>query len=174
MPRPTRGGASSEPHGVAVLTQGPSSNISQMGALLAGVGAQAFHDMEQKVLVQVLRSAASPHGSGLSPVQQQGILSKVRADARGSPAWLSACGLGLREWAVALGQRSGPWFVRRSGRRWTAPSPDARLPSFLERDPWGHAVFSPRPQSCPRPVKSEQLFLNYVSWDNNSLKVFRI
>lgn len=103
MPRPTRGGASSELHGVAVLTQGPSSNISQMGALLAGVGAQAFHDMEQKVLVQVLRSAASPHGSGLSPVQQQGILSKVRADARGSPAWLSACGLGLREWAVALG-----------------------------------------------------------------------
>lgn len=160
MPRPTRGGASSEPHGVAVLTQGPSSNISQMGALLAGVGAQAFHDMEQKVLVQVLRSAASPHGSGLSPVQQQGILSKVRADAWGSPAWLLACTSGFVSGLWLWDTRSGLGFVRRSGRRWTAPSPDARLPSFLERDPWGHAVFSPRPQCCPRPVEHEQLFLN--------------
>lgn len=79
-PLPVRGLASAEPHGVAVLAQGPSSNVSQMGVLLAGVGAQAFHDMEQRGLVQVLRSAVSPHGSSLSPVQQQGVLSKVRAD----------------------------------------------------------------------------------------------
>nr|KAF6441725.1 otoancorin [Rousettus aegyptiacus] len=77
--------------------KGPSSNISQMGALLAGVGAQAFHDMEQRVLVQVLRSAASPHGSGLSPVQQQGILSKIMEAGDSTPGIVDIQGAFFKE-----------------------------------------------------------------------------
>ncbi|XP_027266152.1 otoancorin isoform X2 [Cricetulus griseus] len=52
-------------------------NISQMGVLLAGVSTQAFYHMDHKDLWQVLRSPVSQHVSDLSPVQQQGILSKL-------------------------------------------------------------------------------------------------
>ncbi|TKC46557.1 hypothetical protein EI555_001845 [Monodon monoceros] len=52
-------------------------NVSQMGVLLAGVGTQAFHAMDRRDLVQLLRSAISLHVSGLSPAQQHGVLSKV-------------------------------------------------------------------------------------------------
>lgn len=138
---------------MAVLAQGPSSNISQLGALLAGVGAQAFHDMEQRDLVQVLRSAASPHGSNLSPVQQQGVLSKVRADTWGSPVWFSACGLGLREWAVALGHglRTGA-HVRPSGREGAGQRP-LLMPAFLpfwKETPWVTLGFLPDPGAVLR------------------------
>ncbi|XP_036036094.1 otoancorin [Onychomys torridus] len=61
-------------------------NVSQMGVLLAGISTQAFHNMDHKDLWQVLRSPASQHVSDLSPVQQQGILSKLMEaeDARAS------------------------------------------------------------------------------------------
>ncbi|XP_070940331.1 otoancorin isoform X4 [Macaca nemestrina] len=52
-------------------------NVSQMGALLAGVSTQAFCSMNCKDLSQVLRSAVSQYLSDLSPAQQQGILSKM-------------------------------------------------------------------------------------------------
>ncbi|XP_066870071.1 otoancorin isoform X2 [Kogia breviceps] len=52
-------------------------NVSQMGVLLAGVGTQAFHAMDRRDLVQLLRSAISLHVSDLSPAQQHGVLSKV-------------------------------------------------------------------------------------------------
>ncbi|XP_011745464.2 otoancorin isoform X2 [Macaca nemestrina] len=52
-------------------------NVSQMGALLAGVSTQAFCSMNCKDLSQVLRSAVSQYLSDLSPAQQQGILSKA-------------------------------------------------------------------------------------------------
>ncbi|XP_069860116.1 otoancorin [Dipodomys merriami] len=52
-------------------------SLSQMGALLAGVGTQALYSMEHRELLQALRSTVSLHLSELSPVQQQGILSKL-------------------------------------------------------------------------------------------------
>ncbi|XP_053411810.1 otoancorin [Nycticebus coucang] len=52
-------------------------NVSQMGALLAGVSTQAFCSMDCKDLPQALRSTISQHVSDLSPAQQQGILSKM-------------------------------------------------------------------------------------------------
>uniref|UniRef100_A0A2K6H0M7 Otoancorin n=1 Tax=Propithecus coquereli TaxID=379532 RepID=A0A2K6H0M7_PROCO len=52
-------------------------NVSQMGALLAGVSTQAFCSMDCKDLPQALRSTLSQHVSGLSPAQQQGVLSKM-------------------------------------------------------------------------------------------------
>uniref|UniRef100_H0VR06 Otoancorin n=1 Tax=Cavia porcellus TaxID=10141 RepID=H0VR06_CAVPO len=52
-------------------------SVSQMGALLAGVGTQAFYNMDRKDLVQVLRSTVSQHMSDLSPAQQHGVLSKL-------------------------------------------------------------------------------------------------
>uniref|UniRef100_A0A4W2GD51 Otoancorin n=1 Tax=Bos indicus x Bos taurus TaxID=30522 RepID=A0A4W2GD51_BOBOX len=52
-------------------------NISQMGVLLAGVGTQAFHTMDRRDLMQLLRSATSLHVSDLSPAQQHAVLSKV-------------------------------------------------------------------------------------------------
>lgn len=53
-----------------------------MGVLLAGVGTQALYSMDPKDLWQVLRSPVSQDMSDLSPVQQQGVLGKVRG--RGS------------------------------------------------------------------------------------------
>ncbi|XDB64359.1 hypothetical protein AB1E18_017669 [Capra hircus] len=52
-------------------------NVSQMGVLLTGVGTQAFHAMDRRDLMQLLRSATSLHVSDLSPAQQHGVLSKV-------------------------------------------------------------------------------------------------
>ncbi|KAM5227711.1 otoancorin [Ctenodactylus gundi] len=52
-------------------------NVSQMGVLLAGVGAQAFYSMDHKDLMQVLRSTFLQQVSNLSPAQQQGVLSKL-------------------------------------------------------------------------------------------------
>ncbi|EDM17588.1 similar to otoancorin (predicted) [Rattus norvegicus] len=52
-------------------------SVSQMGVLLAGVGTQAFYSMDHKDLWQVLRSPLSQDMSDLSPVQHQGVLSKL-------------------------------------------------------------------------------------------------
>ncbi|KAM6166298.1 otoancorin [Erethizon dorsatum] len=59
-------------------------NVSQMGVLLAGIGTQAFYNMDHKDLVQVLRSTVSQHMSDLSPAQQHGVLSKL--NEAGDPA----------------------------------------------------------------------------------------
>ena len=70
-------------------------NISHMGVLLAGVGTQAFHAMDRRDLMQLLRSATSLHVSDLSPAQQHGVLSKVRGrHLVRSPRGSQACGLG--------------------------------------------------------------------------------
>lgn len=70
-------------------------NISQMGVLLAGVGTQAFHAMDRRDLMQLLRSATSLHVSDLSPAQQHGVLSKVRGRRLvRSPRGSQACGFG--------------------------------------------------------------------------------
>ncbi|XP_047570614.1 otoancorin [Lutra lutra] len=52
-------------------------NVSQMGVLLAGLATQAFHAMDRRDLLQVLRSTVSLHVSNLSPAQKQGVLSKM-------------------------------------------------------------------------------------------------
>lgn len=64
-------------------------SVSQMGVLLAGVGAQVFAGMDPRALAQVLRSAGSLHVSSLSPAQQQGILSKVRGAV--PSVWFGVC-----------------------------------------------------------------------------------
>lgn len=70
-------------------------NVSQMGVLLAGVGTQAFHAMDRRDLVQLLRSTVSLHVSDLSPAQQHGVLSKVRGKFLvRSPGAHRACGFG--------------------------------------------------------------------------------
>ncbi|XP_010621848.1 otoancorin [Fukomys damarensis] len=61
-------------------------SVSQMGVLLAGVGTQAFHDMDRRDLVQVLRSTVSQHLSDLSPAQQHGVLSKLNGEADTAPS----------------------------------------------------------------------------------------
>ncbi|XP_075755592.1 otoancorin isoform X2 [Pelodiscus sinensis] len=52
-------------------------NISQMGALVTGISAQSFYNMNPKELSQVIRGTLSQYASDLSPAQQQGILSKM-------------------------------------------------------------------------------------------------
>ncbi|XP_044513382.1 otoancorin [Gracilinanus agilis] len=52
-------------------------NVSQMGALLAGISTQAFYSMDPKELSHIVKGTISQHVSDLSPAQQQGILSKM-------------------------------------------------------------------------------------------------
>ncbi|NWV49932.1 OTOAN protein, partial [Daphoenositta chrysoptera] len=54
-------------------------NVSQMGALVAGVGTRSLHSMSPRELAQIIRGTASQYLSDLSPAQQQGILSKIAA-----------------------------------------------------------------------------------------------
>ncbi|NXX92803.1 OTOAN protein, partial [Centropus bengalensis] len=54
-------------------------NVSQMGALVTGVGTQSFYSMNPKELSQLIRSTTSQYLSDLSPAQQQGILRKIAA-----------------------------------------------------------------------------------------------
>ncbi|CAK6445052.1 unnamed protein product [Pipistrellus nathusii] len=70
-------------------------SVSQMGVLLAGVGAQAFSDMEPRALAQVLRSSLPV--SALSPAQQQGILSKVTGAGAGAPGVMEVPGALFKE-----------------------------------------------------------------------------
>ncbi|KAM8960491.1 otoancorin [Pelodytes ibericus] len=61
-------------HSDKVLT---FSDISQLGELVSGIGAQSFHDMNPQDLSMALNAGLSQHASGLSPAQQEAILSKV-------------------------------------------------------------------------------------------------
>ncbi|NWR69604.1 OTOAN protein, partial [Centropus unirufus] len=54
-------------------------NVSQMGALVTGVGTHSFYSMNPKELSQLIRSTTSQYLSDLSPAQQQGILRKIAA-----------------------------------------------------------------------------------------------
>ncbi|NXL70590.1 OTOAN protein, partial [Leptocoma aspasia] len=52
-------------------------NVSQMGALVTGIGTQSLHSMTPRELAQIIRGTTSQYLSDLSPVQQQGILRKI-------------------------------------------------------------------------------------------------
>ncbi|XP_065588626.1 otoancorin isoform X3 [Cyrtonyx montezumae] len=52
-------------------------NVSQMGALVAGISTESFYGMNPKELSQVIRGTTSQYSSDLSPAQQQGILRKI-------------------------------------------------------------------------------------------------
>ncbi|NXS30928.1 OTOAN protein, partial [Pomatostomus ruficeps] len=54
-------------------------NVSQMGALVTGIGTQSLHSMSPRELSQVIRGTTSQYLSDLSPAQQQGILRKIAA-----------------------------------------------------------------------------------------------
>ncbi|XP_021267018.1 otoancorin isoform X1 [Numida meleagris] len=52
-------------------------NVSQMGALVAGISTESFYRMNPKELSQLIRGTTSQFSSDLSPAQQQGILRKI-------------------------------------------------------------------------------------------------
>ncbi|XP_062359556.1 otoancorin isoform X1 [Cinclus cinclus] len=54
-------------------------NMSQMGALVTGIGTQSLHSMNPRELAQIIRGTMSQYLSDLSPAQQQGILRKIAA-----------------------------------------------------------------------------------------------
>ncbi|OWK61879.1 Otoancorin, partial [Lonchura striata] len=54
-------------------------NVSQMGALVAGIGTRSLHSMSPRELAQIIRGTTSQYLSDLSPAQQQGILRKIAA-----------------------------------------------------------------------------------------------
>ncbi|NXD40767.1 OTOAN protein, partial [Copsychus sechellarum] len=54
-------------------------NVSQMGALVTGIGTQSLHSMNPRELAQIIRGTMSQYLSDLSPAQQQGILRKIAA-----------------------------------------------------------------------------------------------
>ncbi|NXR54361.1 OTOAN protein, partial [Hippolais icterina] len=54
-------------------------NVSQMGALVTGIGTQSLHSMNPRELAQIIRGTTSQYLSDLSPAQQQGILRKIAA-----------------------------------------------------------------------------------------------
>ncbi|NWW60060.1 OTOAN protein, partial [Ifrita kowaldi] len=54
-------------------------NVSQMGALVTGIGTQSLHSMNPRELSQIIRGTMSQFLSDLSPAQQQGILRKIAA-----------------------------------------------------------------------------------------------
>ncbi|NXJ21270.1 OTOAN protein, partial [Dicrurus megarhynchus] len=54
-------------------------NMSQMGALVTGIGTRSLHSMNPRELSQIIRGTVSQYLSDLSPAQQQGILSKIAA-----------------------------------------------------------------------------------------------
>ncbi|NXS08995.1 OTOAN protein, partial [Neodrepanis coruscans] len=54
-------------------------NLSQMGALVTGIGTQALHSMDPRELSQLIRGTTPQFLSDLSPAQQQGILRKIAA-----------------------------------------------------------------------------------------------
>ncbi|KAE8579385.1 hypothetical protein XENTR_v10024025, partial [Xenopus tropicalis] len=61
-------------HSEKVLT---FSNISQLGELVSGIGTQSFHEINSRELLMALKAGLTQHAPGLSPAQQEGILSKV-------------------------------------------------------------------------------------------------
>ncbi|NXD92281.1 OTOAN protein, partial [Chaetorhynchus papuensis] len=54
-------------------------NVSQMGALVTGVGTRSLHSMSPRELSQIVRGTMAQYLSDLSPAQQQGILRKIAA-----------------------------------------------------------------------------------------------
>ncbi|RLW01436.1 hypothetical protein DV515_00007904 [Chloebia gouldiae] len=54
-------------------------NVSQMGALVTGIGTRSLHSMSPRELAQIIRGTTSQYLSDLSPAQQQGILRKIAA-----------------------------------------------------------------------------------------------
>uniref|UniRef100_A0A8C5UBA0 Otoancorin n=1 Tax=Malurus cyaneus samueli TaxID=2593467 RepID=A0A8C5UBA0_9PASS len=54
-------------------------NVSQMGALVTGIGTEALHSMDPRELAQIVRGTMSQFLADLSPAQQQGILRKITA-----------------------------------------------------------------------------------------------
>ncbi|NXB94667.1 OTOAN protein, partial [Vidua chalybeata] len=54
-------------------------NVSQMGALVTGIGTRSLHSMNPRELAQIIRGTTSQYLSDLSPAQQQGILRKIAA-----------------------------------------------------------------------------------------------
>ncbi|XP_066054477.1 otoancorin isoform X2 [Chamaea fasciata] len=54
-------------------------NVSQMGALVTGIGTWSLHSMNPRELAQIIRGTTSQYLSDLSPAQQQGILRKIAA-----------------------------------------------------------------------------------------------
>ncbi|NWT81638.1 OTOAN protein, partial [Lanius ludovicianus] len=54
-------------------------NVSQMGALVTGIGTQSLHSMNPRELAHIIRGTMSQYLSDLSPAQQQGILRKIAA-----------------------------------------------------------------------------------------------
>ncbi|XP_063285554.1 otoancorin [Pelobates fuscus] len=53
------------------------SNMSHLGELVSGISAQSFYDMNPRELSMALKVGLSQHASGLSPAQQESILSRV-------------------------------------------------------------------------------------------------
>ncbi|NWX13259.1 OTOAN protein, partial [Aegotheles bennettii] len=54
-------------------------NVSQMGALVTGIGTQSFYSMNPKELSQIIQGTTSQYLSDLLPPQQHGILRKIAA-----------------------------------------------------------------------------------------------
>ncbi|NXO69026.1 OTOAN protein, partial [Phainopepla nitens] len=54
-------------------------NVSQMGALVTGIGTRSLHSMSPRELAQIIRGTTSQYLADLSPAQQQGILRKIAA-----------------------------------------------------------------------------------------------
>ncbi|NWU37439.1 OTOAN protein, partial [Hylia prasina] len=79
-------------------------NVSQMGALVTGIGTQSLHSMSPRELAQIIRGTTSQYLSDLSPAQQQGILRKIAASGNFSSSVKDIQGAFFKE--VSL---SGLW-----------------------------------------------------------------
>ncbi|XP_072275279.1 otoancorin [Pyxicephalus adspersus] len=53
------------------------SNISQLGELVTGVSADLFYEMSSREILLALKNGLSQYGPGISPAQQESILSKL-------------------------------------------------------------------------------------------------
>ncbi|NXJ13876.1 OTOAN protein, partial [Odontophorus gujanensis] len=72
-------------------------NVSQMGALVAGISTESFYGMNPKELSQVIRGTTSQYSSDLSPAQQQGILRKIASSTNFSSLVTDIQGAFFRE-----------------------------------------------------------------------------
>ncbi|KAM5151827.1 otoancorin [Mantella aurantiaca] len=52
-------------------------NVSQLGELVTGVSAELFYEMNSRELLLALKNGLSQHAPGISPAQQESILSKL-------------------------------------------------------------------------------------------------
>ncbi|NWW78595.1 OTOAN protein, partial [Climacteris rufus] len=79
-------------------------NVSQMGALVAGIGTRSLHSMNPRELSHIIRGTTSQYLADLSPAQQQGILRKISASGEFSSSVKDIQGAFFKE--VSL---SGLW-----------------------------------------------------------------